>query len=233
MRCAEGPDFSLLYRLSRNREGLAYLIACERCRETRFCMFFRLSRNREGLAHHALFGINVTEDPVKISISIINPLLLLLKMQSTTGSSSTPSEKPTFIRGRTVNSLNVIYQGFRYSKDGKPTISGRQSWRCVLKKYKCPGRLYTLGDSICDTPRPHSHPANFIDAEVKTIYSRAKDLRISSNNPPALILNAVKRGASDAALLHLPKPTSFKRALNKTKAAENPTPKAPSSLAEL
>ena len=150
-------------------------------------------------------------------------------MQSTI----TPPEKPTFIRGRTVGSLNLLYKGFRYGKDGKPTIDSRQAWRCVLRKDKCPGRVYTLGDSVCDSPRPHCHPANFLDCEVKAIYSNAKDLKISSNNPPSQILNAVKCGASEATLLHLPKPASFKRALNKTKAAENPTPKAPSSLADL
>ena len=68
---------------------------------------------------------------------------------------------------------------------------------------------------------------------MKTIYSRAKDLRICSNNPPAQILNSVKQGASEAALLHLPKPSSFKRALNKAKKIENPTPTAPGTLADL
>ena len=57
---------------------------------------------------------------------------------------------------------------------------------------------------------------------VKVIYSCTKDPKISTNKPPAQILNAVNRGASEAALLHLPKPTSFKRALNKAKNVENP-----------
>ena len=109
-------------------------------------------------------------------------------MQS--ANSLSPPEKPIFIRGRTVGSINLVLQGFRYGKDGKPTKDGRQAWRCVLRKYKCPGRLYTTGDSVCDSPKPHIHPANFTNCEVKTIYSRAKDLRICSNNPPAQILNS-------------------------------------------
>ena len=61
--------------------------------------------------------------------------------------STSPPEKPIFIRGRTAGTINLVLQGFRYGKDGKPTQDGRQAWRCVLRKDKCPGRLYTTGAS--------------------------------------------------------------------------------------
>ena len=41
-------------------------------------------------------------------------------------------------QGRTQNSLNALHGGYRYSKDGKPLVSGHQSWRCIEKG--CKGR---------------------------------------------------------------------------------------------
>ncbi len=47
------------------------------------------------------------------------------------------------VTGRTVKSQNLLYHGFRYSKDGKLTTTGLQAWRCVLKNEKCKGIVYT------------------------------------------------------------------------------------------
>jgi hypothetical protein len=137
------------------------------------------------------------------------------------------NDKPSFIRGSRANTISLVYEGFRYTRDGKPTVDGRQAWRCVRKTDKCPGRVYTLGDSTVGTPRPHCHPSNFTECEVNMIYAHAKELRVTSTAPPSQILTAVKRGASEAALLHLPKAESFKRNLNLAKAKENPSPPAP------
>ena len=103
-------------------------------------------------------------------------------------------------------------------KDSATPGTENLQWRCVCKTDKCPGRVYTLGDSTVGTPRPHCHPSNFTECEVKMIYAHAKELRVTSTAPPSQILTAVKRGASEAALLHLPKAESFKRSINRTKA---------------
>ena len=97
-------------------------------------------------------------------------------------------------------------------------------------KYEsCKGRLWTKGVTLMATPIPHNHDANFADAEKKKIYSTAKDLIItaSSSSP------ACKKNAANSALLCLPNSDTFRQALNRTKKVENPTPTAPSSLADL
>ena len=141
--------------------------------------------------------------------------------------------KPHFIRGSRANTISLVLLGFRFTRDGKPTVDGRQAWRCVHKKDKCPGRVYTLGDSAVGTPKPHCHPSNFTECEVKEIY--AKVLRVTTTAPPSQILTAVKRGASEAAILNIPKNDSFKRALNKykRKAQEIPSSPAPATLTDL
>ena len=101
----------------------------------------------------------------------------IYNMQSV--NSTSPPEKPIFIRGRTAGTINLVLQGFRYAKDGKPTQDGRQAWRCVLRKYKCPGRIYTTGDFVCDTPKPQIHPADFTSCEVN--YTMYTMIRTSSH----------------------------------------------------
>ena len=51
------------------------------------------------------------------------------------------------IQGRTQNSKVLLRAGFRYSRDGKPLVDGRQSWRCI-KRNKCPRLLYTINDAF-------------------------------------------------------------------------------------
>ena len=69
------------------------------------------------------------------------------------------NDKPSFIRGSRANTLSLVYEGFRYTKDGKTAVNGRQAWRCVRKNDKYPDRVYTLGDSTVGTPRPHCSTA--------------------------------------------------------------------------
>ena len=152
-----------------------------------------------------------------------------------TSSSPTQSALPTFIGGRIGNSTHIVYLGHRYGKDKKPTVHGRQAWRCVKRSIKCPGRIYTLvtTNAMVGEVREHNHPANFIDCEVKEIYCRAKDMRTATVTPPSVILSSVKRAASSAALLHLPQSDNFKRVLNRTRQKEGHAPTTPTSLDEI
>ena len=54
------------------------------------------------------------------------------------------------VRGRTKNSENCLYRGYRYSKDGKPSSrTGKQAWRCVLRSNGgCKGRLHSLDGTL-------------------------------------------------------------------------------------
>ena len=142
----------------------------------------------------------------------------------------------TLIRGRTAKSKNAVEPGFRYSQDGKLRKDGSQSWRCVKKDESCKRRsTLDQGLSLTETPAiPHNHEADFIDAKTKEIYSAAKDLSVTaSSSSPSEIMKSVKTNATNSALLRLPNSETFRRALNRTKKVENPTPKAPSTLADL
>ena len=141
----------------------------------------------------------------------------------------------TLIRGRTAKSKNALHLGFRYSPDGKLRKDGSQSWRCVKKAGSCKGRIWTKGLTLTEKPTiPHDHEADFIDAETKEIYSAAKDLSVTaSSSSPSRIMKSVKANATNSALLRLPNSKTFRRALNRNKKVENPTPKAPSTLADL
>ena len=116
-----------------------------------------------------------------------------------------------------------------------PTTDGRQAWRCVKRSIKCPGRLHTLvsTNAVVSEVQDHFHPANFIDSEVRHIYSRAKDITTTSVTPPSVISSGVKRGASSAALLHLPQSENVKRTLNRVRQRESDTPSPPASLEEI
>jgi hypothetical protein len=63
-------------------------------------------------------------------------------------------------RGRTKNSVNAIYQGFRYNRGAKPTNS--QLWQSVLRN--CKGRMVTV-----DGTQEHNHSPDLADCEEKTI----------------------------------------------------------------
>ena len=60
-------------------------------------------------------------------------------------SSSQPTPPPStdtsikIIQGRTLKSKSLPNAGFRYSRDGNPLTDGRQAWRCVKLRCKCPG----------------------------------------------------------------------------------------------
>jgi hypothetical protein len=72
-----------------------------------------------------------------------------------------------FLRGRTATNLNLLHGGFRYSKDGKLTLDGRQAWKCVQKNNKYRGRLYNLDGSLALVTQPHNHDADIADCEVR------------------------------------------------------------------
>ena len=136
----------------------------------------------------------------------------------------------TLIRRRTAKSKNAVHLGFRYSQDGKLRKDGSQSWRCVKKYESC-----TEGLSLTETPAiPHNHEADFIDAETQEIYSAAKKPKRHSLLVQSISNHKIgKDKRTNSALLRLPNSETSRRALNRTKKVENPTPKAPSTLADL
>ena len=84
------------------------------------------------------------------------------------------------VRGRTKDSKNLLHRGFRYSRDGKMTMDGRQAWRCVQKNNKCPGRLYTLNEQLHSVTKTHNHDPDIGDCEVRAALSTVKDLASST-----------------------------------------------------
>ena len=83
--------------------------------------------------------------------------------------SPTDDDEIRIIQGRTSSSLNLLHAGFRYSKNGKPLVDGRQSWRCVKRNDRCPGRLYTINDSFHLLGKPHSHPPDASDSNARKL----------------------------------------------------------------
>ncbi len=72
------------------------------------------------------------------------------------------------VTGRTVKSQNLLYHGFRYSKDGMLTTTGLQAWRCVLKNEKCKGRIYTLNGRLHSIMKHHNHDSDIADCELRS-----------------------------------------------------------------
>ena len=97
----------------------------------------------------------------------------------------------------------------------------------------CKGRLWTKGVTLTKTTIPDNHDADFADAETKDIYSAAKDIVTVSSSSPSRIIKSVKKNATNSTFLRLSNSDTFRRALERTKKVENPTPTAPSSLADL
>ena len=103
----------------------------------------------------------------------------------TTPAGPTPPPQPPsdteikIIQGRTQNSKVLLHAGFRYSRDGKPLVDGRQSWRCI-KRNKCPGRLYTINDAFHCLGKLHGHPADPADSNAAEARSKIKQIAATS-----------------------------------------------------
>lgn len=195
----------------------------------RWSLFFNMSNSFQRTFQHLQASNDLLHGPPMPTLRPA-PVDLLPLPPSMTPSTETHPLK--IVRGRTTTSQNLLHNGHRYSKDRK-LQDGRQAWRCVRKDNRCKGRLYTQRDELVGTVQSHNHEADFADTESKDIYSAAKDLAASTATLPSNIMKSVKRTATDSALLRLPKPESFRRALNKAKKKENPTEPAPSSLENL
>ena len=79
------------------------------------------------------------------------------------------------VRGRTKNSQNSLYRGYRYSKDGKSSnVSGKQAWRCILRT--CKGRLNSLDNKLVEVTCNHNHEPDLHDCEVRATLSHIKNL---------------------------------------------------------
>ena len=137
------------------------------------------------------------------------------------------------VRGRTANSLNALHRGYRYSKDGKPTLCGKQAWRCHRKNDKCPGRLYTVNGELHSVTRPHIHDPDIGDCEAREALSTVKNLAASTPSSNHRIYCTATGALSDAGRLRLPNRAAVKKQAQRARRAENPRPRAPASLAEL
>ena len=85
--------------------------------------------------------------PLANSTLLANPLQIDLEP-----SAADPTDTIRIVRGRTLNSKNLLYCGFRYVKDGKPsTITGRQPWKCVRMKMKYKGGGVNCRGVTCRT----------------------------------------------------------------------------------
>ena len=74
-----------------------------------------------------------------------------------------------FIRGKTKTSINAVYLGYSYSRDGKPTSTHKQAWRCVLRT--CKGRMHTVDGHLLSCTQEHNHSADLADCEAKATLS--------------------------------------------------------------
>ena len=82
--------------------------------------------------------------PLANSTLLANPLQIDLEP-----SAADPTDTIRIVRGRTLNSKNLLYCGFRNVKDGKPsTITGRQPWKCVRMKMKYKGGSIVGGSIV-------------------------------------------------------------------------------------
>ena len=142
-------------------------------------------------------------------------------------------ESVKLVRGRTASSLNLLHRGFRYSKDGKLTLDGRQAWRCVKKNDKCRGRLYTLDGSLKSVTQPHNHDADIADCEVRQVLSQVHDLAATTVTPNHRIYCSVTGPLSQDARVRLPSEEAVKKQAQRARRKENPKPRAPTTLAEL
>ena len=99
------------------------------------------------------------------------------------------SDSEQFIQGRTKNSICAIYQGYRYTRDGKLTLANKQRWRCVLKT--CKGRIYTVDEELptssCTTTQPHDHDSDLADCNAKATVSSIKQFSATTRTPNDLI----------------------------------------------
>ena len=115
------------------------------------------------------------------------------------------------VRERTATSLNLLHRGFRYSKDGKLTLDGRQAWRCVKKNDKCRGRLYTLDGSLVSVTQPHNHDADIADCEVREVLSKVHDLAASTISPNHRIFSSTTSSLSQDGRVRLPSEQAVKK----------------------
>ena len=145
----------------------------------------------------------------------------------------TPSTDIMIIRGRTVSSKNLLHAGFSYSTDGKPLTDGRQAWRCVKRRDRCPGRLYTINETFHCLGKPHAHPPDASECNAKAAVAKVKEMASTSQTSNHRIYCAVTGPLPTSTLSRLPTETALKKTAQRARRQNNPQPRAPSSLAEL
>ena len=101
------------------------------------------------------------------------------------------SDSIQFIQGRTKNSINAVYLGYRYSRDGKPTSTHKQAWRCVLRT--CKGRMHTVDGNLLSCTQEHNHSADLADCEAKATLLSIKEIAASTRTPNHIIVLSTPR----------------------------------------
>ena len=141
------------------------------------------------------------------------------------------SDSIQFIQGRTENSINAVYLGYRYSRDGKPTSTHKQAWRCVLRT--CKGRMHTVDGNLLSCTQEHNHSGDLADCEAKATLSSIKEIAASTRTPNHIIYAQTTGSLSQATRLRLPSAVACKKAAQRSRRKADPLPKAPGSLSEI
>ena len=211
-----------------------------RCRDSKQRGVYVLNHNGKSIAkllQHFNERSSISSQPTHSSVMTHLFLHLYILPPSfhscwTYPSSSHPSDtKIKIIQGSTQNSKVLLHAGFRYSRDGKPLVDGRQSWRCI-KRNKCPGRLYTINDAFHSLGKLHGHPADQADSNAAEARSKIKTIAATSTTSNYKISQETGPLPPDALVL-LPGEVSLQKVSQRARRALNPRPKSPLSLAEL
>ena len=154
-------------------------------------------------------------------------------------SSSQPTPHPPtdtsikIIQGRTLTSKSLLNAGFRYSRDGNPLTDGRQSWRCVKRSPKCPGRLHTLNDAFHSLGKPHTHPADAADSNAAGARSKIKVMASTTTTSNHRIYCAVTGPLPADTLALLSSADTLKKSAQRARRKLRPRPRAPLTVAHL
>ena len=129
------------------------------------------------------------------------------------------------VRGRTATSQNALLDGFRYSKDSKPsTVTGKQAWRCIVRS--CKGRLHTLDGTLVAVTHEHNHGSDLADCEVRATLSAMKDLATSSSTANHLIYSQTTGNISRSIRLKLPSAAACKKQAQRARRGARPYPES-------
>ena len=153
----------------------------------------------------------------------------------------TPDQDPTvfeFIRGRRVNSRQLLYYGYRYMKTG--SHNDTQYYRCIHHKrdalnnpLPCKSLVHFSDGVITRQPTPHNHRSDDELNTVKSVISTIKTASSSSRIAPSLAVANATSGLSAAERLLLPSLSAMKKVSQRAYRIAHPNQRAPPTLDDL